>query len=207
MLKFTFKPGSKTGFAISLAIIAALSSSSADARNDRSNESRFSTVKNRNLLAANKTIRYSEKEGFERKRKDIINTLQDNEVTRFATQLDALVQAFDLDKTLKNKGPYTVFAPSDKGWKRMQGDDQMALFANKKQLRKVLEYQIVEGNLDSEAIKKQKKLKTLEGHELTISERGGNLYADDVMIQTVDLPCTNGVIHVLDGVIMPPLSQ
>ncbi|MBX9667872.1 MAG: fasciclin domain-containing protein [Candidatus Obscuribacterales bacterium] len=159
------------------------------------------------LIAATKTARYQNKEGFERPTKDIVNTLQDNEVTRFATLLDGLTQAFDLDKTLKNRGPYTLFAVCDHGFKRMQDDDLMSLFANKKKLRQVLEYHIVEGNYDSEALKKNKKFKTIEGHEITINESGGNLYADKVLIQTVDVPCTNGIIHILDGVVMPPLSQ
>ncbi len=159
------------------------------------------------LIAATKTARYQNKEGFERPTKDIINTLQDNEVTRFTTLLDGFTQAFDLDKTLKNRGPYTLFAVCDHGFKRMQDDDVMALFANKKKLRQVLEYHIVEGNFDSEALKKTKKFKTIEGHEITINESGGNLYADKVLIQTVDVPCTNGIIHILDGVVMPPLTQ
>lgn len=158
-------------------------------------------------IAATKTTRYKNKEGFERPTKDIINTLQDNEVTRFATLLDGLQQAFDLDKTLKNKGPYTLFAACDHGFKRMQDDDVMSLFANKKKLKQVLQYHIVEGNLNSEALKNGKKFKTLEGHELTINESGGNMYADKVLIQTVDIPCSNGIIHVLDGVLAPPLSQ
>lgn len=164
-------------------------------------------IKDGTKIAATKTERYKNKEGFERPTKDIINTLKDNEVTRFATLLEGLVQAFDLDKTLKNKGPYTMFAICDHGFKRMPNDDVMSLFANKKKLRQVLEYTIVEGTFDSDALKKNKKFKTLEGHEITISERGGNLYADDALIQTVDLPCSNGIIHVLDGVAMPPLSK
>jgi len=165
------------------------------------------SVKDGTKIAATKTTRYSNKEGFERPTKDIINTLKDNEVTRFTTLLDGLTQAFELDKTLKNNGPYTVFAACDHGFKRMPNDDVMSLFANKKKLRQVLEYSIVEGKWNSDTLKNNKKFKTLEGHEITISESGGNMYADKVLIQTVDLPCTNGVIHILDGVVMPPLSQ
>lgn len=175
---------------------------SAESKSERS----FST-KNRLLIAATKTTRYSNKEGFERAPKDIINTLKDNEVTRFVTLLDGLVQAFDLDKKLKNNGPFTVFAICDHGFKRMPDEDVMSLFANKKKLRQVLEYTVVEGKFDSDALKKNKKFKTLEGHEITISERGGNMYADEALIQTVDLPCSNGIIHILDGVVMPPLSK
>lgn len=165
------------------------------------------SIKDGTKIASTKTERYKNKEGFERPTKDIINTLKDNEVTRFVTLLDGLTQAYDLDKTLKNTGPFTMFATCDHGFKRMPDDDVMSLFANKKKLRQVLEYSIVEGKFDSDALKKVQKFKTLEGHEIKISERGGNLYADSVLIQTVDLPCSNGIIHILDGIVMPPLSK
>lgn len=184
--------------------IALFSSASADAKSDKSADY---ASKNRLLIAATKTTKYSNKEGFERAPKDIINTLKDNEVTRFVTLLDGLVQAFDLDKTLKNNGPFTVFAICDHGFKRMPSEDVMSLFANKKKLRQVLEYTVVEGKFDSDALKKNKKFKTMEGHEITIKESGGNLYADEALIQTVDVPCSNGIIHILDGVVMPPLSK
>ncbi|HEY9787812.1 MAG TPA: fasciclin domain-containing protein [Candidatus Obscuribacterales bacterium] len=158
------------------------------------------------LLAA-KTVQYEEKEGFERRRLDIINTLKDNEVTQFQTLLDGLEQAYELDKVLKDKGPYTLFASSDKGWKQIPTDDVQSLFGNKKKLRQVLEYSIVKGKLNSTSLKSMGSVKTMEGHEIRISEQGGNLYADKVMIKVANLPCTNGMIHVLDGVIMPPLSK
>lgn len=84
------------------------------------------------VLIAAKTEAFHEKQGFERKPKDIINTLKDNESTSFQTLLDGLQQAFDLDKTLKNKGPYTLFAPSDKAFKKIPDEDVQSLFANKK---------------------------------------------------------------------------
>lgn len=159
------------------------------------------------LLIAAKTEHYSEKEGFERRRLDIINTLKDNEVTQFGTLLDALSQSFDLDKELKGKGPFTLFAPSDKAFKRMPADDLMSLFGNKKKLRQVMEYHVVRDQLDSKTLLSRKTVKTMEGHDLTISQIGGNLYADKALIRVVNLPCSNGMIHVLDGVIMPPLSK
>ncbi len=164
-------------------------------------------AKDRLLIAATKTEKYTEKEGFERKPKDIINTLKDNEVTRFTTLLDGLEQAFDLDDKLKDKGPFTLLAVCDHGFKRMPDDDVKSLFANKKKLRQVLEYHVIEGKLDSKTLKEKGKIKTLEGHQVTISEKGRNLYADDILIQTTDVPCSNGMIHILDGVIMPQLSK
>lgn len=156
---------------------------------------------------AARTEYYEEKEGFERKRLDIINTLKDNEVARFGTLLDGLSQAYDLDKTLKNTGPFTLFAPSDKAFDRMPTDDLQSLFGNKKKLKQVLEYHIVPGKVSSTTLKSKKIFTTVEGHEITITERGKDLYADKALIKVTDLPCTNGMIHVIENVVMPPLSK
>lgn len=158
-------------------------------------------------LIAAKTKQFVEKEGFERKRKDVINTLKDNDVANFSILLDGLQQVTDLDKTLKNNGPYTLFAPTDKAFKKMPDDDRQTLWANKKKLNQILKYHIVFGQIPDAALRKGKKLKTLEGHSISITTKGGDLYADAAQISTSDIPCSNGVIHIIDDVIMPPLSK
>lgn len=158
------------------------------------------------LIAAN-TEQFKMKQGFERKPKDIINTLSDNEVTAFHIFLDGLDQAFSLDSTLKNKGPFTVFAPSDKAFKTIPADDRDRLWANKKKLKEVLQYHIVSGKFDAKALGMMSSVKTLGGRELKLSKKGDDLYADEILIKTTDVPCSNGVIHVLDGVVMPQLSK
>ena len=162
---------------------------------------------NHNLLIAAKTEPFKEKEGFERNKKDIINTLKDNDVAQFTTLLDGLQQAYELDKTLKGNGPYTFFAPNDKAFKKMPDDDKQTLWANKKKLKQVLQYHIVFGDLDGKALRTKHTVKTLEGHSITMSTKGNDLYADKSLITVTDIPCSNGVIHILDEVIMPPLSK
>jgi len=159
------------------------------------------------ILIAARTQQFKEKQGFERKPKDIINTLKDNESTSFRTLLDGLQQAFDLDQTLKNQGPYTLFAPSDKAFKKIPTEDVQSLFANKKKLKQVLSYQIVKGKLNANALRTMKSVKTMEGDEVNLSTKSGDLYADKSLILTTDIPCSNGIIHILDEVIMPPLSK
>lgn len=161
----------------------------------------------RPVLLAVGTQEFKEKQGFERKPKDIINTLKENEVTSFRTLLDGLQQAFELDKVLKNNGPYTLFAPSDKAFKKMPDEDVQTLFANRPKLKQVLSYQIVEGQLNSRALRTMKSTRTLEGHEINFSTKNGDLYVDKSLVLTTDIPCTNGVIHVLEEVVMPPLSK
>ena len=158
-------------------------------------------------IIAAKTQPFKEKEGFQRKEKDIINTLKENDVANFSMLLDGLQQATDLAKTLKNNGPYTLFAPSDKAFKKMPDEDRQSLWANKKKLKQVLQYQIVFGQINAATLKKRSKLKSLEGHSIALSTKGEDIYADKSMLITTDIPCSNGVIHVLDEVIMPPLSE
>lgn len=164
------------------------------------------TSKN-NYLIASKTEAFQEKQGFERNKKDIINTLKDNDVAQFSTLLDGLQQAYELDKTLKNNGPYTFFAPSDKAFKKLPDDDRQTLWANKKKLKQVLQYHIVFGSFDAKDLRTKHSVKSLEGHSITMSTKGNDLYADKALVTVTDIPCSNGVIHILDEVIMPPLSQ
>jgi uncharacterized surface protein with fasciclin (FAS1) repeats len=157
--------------------------------------------------AKDKTEQFKEKQGFERKPKDIVNTLQDNEVTAFHTLIDGLDQAFSLDHTLKNRGPWTLLAPSDNAFKKLPDDDKKSLWANKNKLKQVLQYHMISGRYDAKALSMLSSLKTAEGHEVKLSKKGNDLYADGALIRTTDIPCSNGIIHVLDRVIMPPLSK
>ncbi len=99
--------------AMSLAVMTVFNAADAKSSSDKSG---------RVKLAA-KTTKYTEKEGFERKKLDIINTLKENEVTRFMTLRDGLTQAFELDKVLKGNGPFTFLAPSDDAFKHYPADD------------------------------------------------------------------------------------
>lgn len=158
-------------------------------------------------LAA-KTKVFEEKEGFHKEPKDIINTLKDNQVAQFNTFLEGLPIGFDLDKVLKGAGPYTVFAPTDNAFKKIPGDDVQSLFANKKKTKQVLQYCIIDkAKLDSKALRAMKSVKTMEGHDLAITDRDGDLYVGQALVIVSDIPCSNGVIHAIDHVVMPPLSQ
>lgn len=156
---------------------------------------------------AGKTVEYEPKEGFERRALDIINTLKNNEVGGFATLLDGLSQAYDLDNSLKGKGPITLFAPIDKAFERIPQADRDLLWANKKKLKQVLSYHIVQGKLTAQDLKDGAKLKTMEGHSLTVSRKGNDIYLDKALVKVTNIPCSNGELHVLDDVVMPPLSQ
>jgi len=170
-------------------------------------DAKSSSDKSKATKIAAKTTKYSEKEGFERRKLDIINTLKENEVTRFMTLRDGLTQAFELDKTLKGNGPFTLLAPSDDAFKHYPADDLSQLFDNKKKLKQVLEYHIIPGSYRAADLAQMGTVKSLEGHNVSFSNPGGDYYADKSLMKVIDIPCTNGMLHVLDRVIQPPLAK
>ncbi len=145
------------------------------------------------------------------KTQDIINTLRERGA--FHKMLDGLDTAFDLDNTLKGKGPFTVFAAEDKAWAKINQADQDTLFANKKKLAQVLSYEIVKGEeLDCKALSAMSSVKSMEGEEIPLSTKkeGKNkeqLFADQSKVKTADIKCTNGIIHIVDAPLMPKLKQ
>lgn len=144
---------------------------------------------------------------------DIINTLRTR--GRFHKMLEALNTSFDLDNKLKGKGPFTVFAADDKAWAKINQADQDTLFGNKKKTLQVLSYEVVpDARLDSKALSTMTSVKSMEGHEIKLSmkkddkdEKMSGLYADKAHVKEADIQCSNGIIHIVDQPLMPPLAQ
>jgi len=156
---------------------------------------------------ASNTEPFRWKEGFVREPRDVLNTLKSNELTSFQTFRDGLQQGYGLDETLRSAGPFTVFAPTDRAFKRMATDDYQRLFSNQAETKKVMSYHIVFGLLKSQDLKATKLLNTMEGDQLKVYEYNGNLYVNDIMITICDVPCTNGVVHVIERVLIPAPSH
>jgi len=110
------------------------------------------------------------------------------------TTLVQAVQAAGLVDTLKGDGPYTVFAPTDEAFAKLPPGTVEALLNDKEQLTKVLTYHVVPGKLDAEAVTGMSKLATVEGSELPVSS---------IRIATTDIVTSNGIIHVVDEVLIP----
>lgn len=133
------------------------------------------------------------------------------------TTLVAAVKAAGLVETLKGEGPFTVFAPTNAAFDKLPEGTVASLLEpeNKDQLTAILTYHVLPGNFDAnavvEAIKKGKgkvKLKTVEGGTLTASMKDGKVMLTDenggmAYVTATDLKGSNGVIHVIDSVIMP----
>ncbi|MGB7991728.1 MAG: fasciclin domain-containing protein [Candidatus Methylophosphatis roskildensis] len=130
--------------------------------------------------------------------KDIVETAQS--AGSFKTLVVAL-QTAGLVETLKGKGPFTVFAPNDAAFAKVPKDQLDALLADKAKLTKVLTYHVVGGKVMAADVKAG-PVKTVEGSNLTISTTGG-VMVDKAKVIATDIAASNGVIHVIDSVLMP----
>lgn len=130
--------------------------------------------------------------------KDIVDTAVG--AGSFKTLVTA-VQAAGLVDTLKGPGPFTVFAPTDEAFAKIPKADLDALLADKAKLTAVLTYHVVPGKVMAADVKAG-KVKTVQGSELTVSTTGG-VKVDNAKVVSTDVAASNGVIHVIDSVIMP----
>jgi len=130
--------------------------------------------------------------------KDIVDTAVG--AGNFGTLATAL-KAAGLVDTLKGKGPFTVFAPTDAAFAKIPKADLDALLKDKAKLTKVLTYHVVAGKVMAADVKAG-KVKTVQGSEITIATAGG-VTVDGAKVTATDVVASNGVIHVIDTVIMP----
>lgn len=119
----------------------------------------------------------------------------------FSTLVKA-VEAAGLVETLKGEGPFTVFAPTDEAFAKIPADTINAVLADKEKLTAILTYHVVAGKVMASDVVNLTSAKTVQGGEIRISADNGVRINDANVIQT-DIVCDNGVIHVIDSVIMP----
>ena len=120
--------------------------------------------------------------------------------------LAAVLKAADLVDTLKGPGPFTVFAPTDDAFRKLPAGTVESLLKpeNKEQLVKVLTYHVVPGKVMSGSLAgKMTEVKTVEGETLAIDARSGGVMVDNAKVVSADIAADNGVIHVIDTVVMP----
>ena len=126
------------------------------------------------------------------------------------TTLVAAVKAAGLVDTLQSKGPFTVFAPTNAAFGKLPAGtvDTLVKPENKATLTKILTYHVVSGKLEAASLTEGKKLKTVEGEELTVKLKDGKVWIVDAkggtsMVTISNVNQSNGVIHVVDTVLMP----
>lgn len=119
--------------------------------------------------------------------------------------LVAAVQAADLVETLKSKGPFTVFAPTDEAFAKLpQGTVESLLKPeNKQKLVAILTYHVVPGKVLAKDVVKLTEAKTVQGSAVKIAVNEGKVSVDGANVVNTDIETSNGVIHVIDAVILP----
>jgi uncharacterized surface protein with fasciclin (FAS1) repeats len=120
---------------------------------------------------------------------------------KFNTLVQA-VQAAGLVETLSGEGPFTVFAPTDEAFAQIPQETLQAVLADKEKLTAILTYHVVPGRLMAADVVRSTQLQTVQGQSITVSAEGG-VRVDDANVVQTDIEADNGVIHVIDKVIMP----
>ena len=122
--------------------------------------------------------------------------------------LAAALKAAGLVDTLKGKGPFTVFAPTDAAFAKLPAGtlDDLLKPENKAKLTAILTYHVVPGAVKAEQVKKLDQAKTVNGAMVKVTTKGGKVTINDATVVKADTPASNGIIHVIDKVILPPQS-
>mgnify|MGYP001563300434 CR=1 FL=1 len=134
--------------------------------------------------------------------KDIVDTAVG--AGQFKT-LAAALQAAGLVETLKGKGPFTVFAPTDAAFAKLPAGTVESLLKpeNKAKLTAILTYHVVAGKVMAADVVKVTSAKTVQGGNVAVKVTGGKVTIDNANVATTDIAASNGVIHVIDTVLMP----
>jgi len=120
--------------------------------------------------------------------------------------LAAAIEAAGLVETLKGPGPFTVFAPTDQAFAQLPAGtvEELLKPENKDQLVAILTYHVVPGEVMAADVVKLDEAKTVNGQMLTVRTDGGTVMINDAKVTAADIPASNGVIHVIDRVVLPP---
>ena len=119
--------------------------------------------------------------------------------------LVAAIQAAGLAETLKGEGPFTVFAPTDDAFAKLPAGtlDDLLKPENKDKLAAILTYHVVSGRVMAKDVMTMKEAKTVNGQSVMVSMEADTVIIDNAKVVNADIECSNGVIHVIDTVILP----
>lgn len=128
------------------------------------------------------------------------------ETAKAAGSFNTLAQAIEaagLTETLKGEGPFTVFAPTDEAFAKLPQGTLESLLQDKEKLATILKYHVVPGEVSSSQAMKISEAETAAEKSLPISKANGKLMVGNATVTKADLPASNGVIHVIDTVLLP----
>ena len=134
--------------------------------------------------------------------KDVVDTAV---AAKDFTTLVAAVKAAGLVETLKGDGPFTVFAPTDEAFAKLPAGTLESLLKpeNKDKLAAILTYHVVPGRVMAADVVKLTEAPTVQGSKAKVQVKDGKVYVDAAQVVKTDIACKNGVIHVIDAVILP----
>ena len=118
--------------------------------------------------------------------------------------LSSLIVKAGLVDTLKGAGPFTVFAPSNEAFSKVPAKTLADIGADPARLKAVLTYHVLPGKVMAADIKNNSSVKTVNGANVGVSKAGEFVTVEDGMVQKADLNATNGVVHIIDSVLIPP---
>jgi uncharacterized surface protein with fasciclin (FAS1) repeats len=121
--------------------------------------------------------------------------------------LVAAVKAAGLVEALSGEGPFTVFAPTDEAFAKLPEGTVEALLKDKDKLAAILTYHVVPGTVMASDVVKVDKAQTLQGQSVMVKVKDETVMIDNAQVVKTDIKCSNGVIHVIDAVIMPDLEK
>lgn len=135
--------------------------------------------------------------------------LVDTAIARKLTTLVAALTAAELVETLKGKGPFTVFAPSEEAFAKLPKGALTDLLKpeSKGKLKSILKYHVVAGRLMAAEVVLLNAARSVEGRNLTIRIKGGKVRVDGANVTKTDIAAANGVIHVIDAVLQPGVAS
>ena len=144
-------------------------------------------------------------DGLEEKDGDIVDLAAS---TKFLSTLVEAVKAGDLVETLKGDGPFTVFAPTNEAFAALPEGTLEALLMpkNRDELVEILKYHVVPGKVLSSDLSDGMKAKTVEGSDITVHINDSGVKVNDANVAAADIMASNGVVHVIDRVIIPPME-
>ena len=118
--------------------------------------------------------------------------------------LAKLLERARLVDTLKSEGPFTVFAPTDAAFAKVPKNKLNALLRNRRKLRRVLLYHVAAGQLEAADVVQRWSIRMLNGRKVRVRVRDSNVFLNRARVVTPDVMASNGVIHVIDRVLIPP---
>ena len=152
------------------------------------------------LLATSMVVAGDHHKKSKSAKKDIVTIAVES--GSFNTLATALTEA-GLVEALQAEGPYTVFAPTDEAFAKLPEGTIESLLKDKEALTKILLYHVVSGKVTSKEVVKLEKAETLEGQSVKISTNKDGVMINDSKVTAVDIMASNGVIHVIDTVLLP----